>query len=73
MMRAPERLAVLLSTGFGIGYSPLIPGTLGCLLGLMNHLQQLSAERAGRQPPPPLQLDCRSCTICKFGQEETSR
>ncbi len=44
--------------------------TLGCLLGLMNHLQACSARRAGRELPPPLQLDCRTCTICKFGHQE---
>jgi len=41
--------------------------TLGCLLGLINHLQTRAAVRAGRALPPPLQLDCRSCTLCKFG------
>lgn len=28
------RLAIILSTGFGIGYSPLAPGTLGAALGV---------------------------------------
>ena len=41
--------------------------TLGCLLGLINHLQARAAVRVGRALPPPLQLDCRSCTLCKFG------
>jgi electron transport complex protein RnfE len=41
--------------------------TLGCLLGLMNHLQARAAVRSGKALPPPLQLDCRNCTICKFG------
>ena len=41
--------------------------TLGCLLGLINHLQARAAVRAGQALPPPLQLDCRSCTLCKFG------
>ncbi len=41
--------------------------TLGCLLGLINHLQARAAVRAGKALPPPLQLDCRSCTLCKFG------
>ncbi len=42
--------------------------TLGCLLALINHLQSRAAVRAGRELPPPLQLDCRHCTICKFGR-----
>ena len=41
--------------------------TLGCLLGLINHLQARAAVRAGQALPPPLQMDCRSCTLCKFG------
>ena len=41
--------------------------TLGCLLGLINHLQARAAVRSGKALPPPLQLDCRSCTLCKFG------
>ena len=42
--------------------------TLGCLLALINHLQSRAAVRAGRELPPPLQIDCRHCTICKFGR-----
>ena len=33
-MKLPHRLAVLLATGFGLGYSPFFPGTMGCLLGI---------------------------------------
>ncbi|MEI7880265.1 MAG: phosphatidylglycerophosphatase A [bacterium] len=29
-----KKMAVLLSTGFGLGYSPLFPGSVGCLLGI---------------------------------------
>lgn len=29
-----NKSAVLLATGFGLGYSPVIPGTIGCLLGI---------------------------------------
>jgi electron transport complex protein RnfE len=43
--------------------------TLGCLLGLMNHLQAAQARRAGQALPPPLQLDCRHCTICKLASD----
>jgi Na+-translocating ferredoxin:NAD+ oxidoreductase subunit E len=41
--------------------------TLGCLLGWINHLQTRAAVRAGKAVPPPLRLDCRSCTLCTFG------
>lgn len=29
-----RKLSILLSTGFGLGHSPVIPGTIGCLLGI---------------------------------------
>lgn len=38
--------------------------TLGCLLALMNHLQTRAAIKSGKELPPPLQLDCRTCSIC---------
>lgn len=43
--------------------------TLGFLLALMNHAQNLLAKRAGRAYPPPATLDCRHCMICKWGRE----
>jgi len=49
----------------------LAPGgfiALGSLLALMNHLQASAARRSGRQIPAPAHLDCRHCTICKFGE-----
>ena len=49
----------------------LAPGgfiALGMLLALMNHVQAAAARRGGRQIPPPAHLDCRHCTICKFGE-----
>jgi len=57
------------------GYEPmtlmiLAPGgfiALGSLLALMNHLQASSARRKGHALPAPAQLDCRHCTVCKFG------
>ena len=42
--------------------------TLGLLLALMNHLQTRAAVKSGRELPPPLHLDCRSCTICSLGK-----
>ncbi len=49
----------------------LAPGgfiLLGCLLALMNHLEAYAARKRGRAIPPPLNMDCRHCTLCKFGQ-----
>ena len=49
----------------------LAPGgfiALGCLLGLMNHIQATVAARDGKSFTPPQHLDCRHCTICKFGE-----
>ena len=40
---------------------------IGCMLALMNHMQARAARRSGRALPAPLALDCRHCTICKFG------
>ncbi len=48
----------------------LAPGgfiALGVLLALMNYIQAESAKRRGGAIPPPANLDCRHCTICKFG------
>jgi electron transport complex protein RnfE len=57
------------------GYQPVLlmilaPGgfiALGCLLALMNYVQALAAKHKGKTIPPPAALDCRHCTICKFG------
>ena len=57
------------------GFKPMVlmllaPGgfiALGCLLALMNYIQAQTAKRKGKMIPPPLQLDCRHCTICKWG------
>ena len=48
----------------------LAPGgfiALGCLLGMMNHIQTKIAQARGKTFTPPEHLDCRHCTICKFG------
>ena len=42
--------------------------TLGLLLALINHLQTRAAVKSGKTLPPPLHLDCRSCSICHFGK-----
>lgn len=43
--------------------------TLGCLLATINHMHNRAAIKAGRELPPPLQLDCRHCAVCTFGDE----
>lgn len=48
----------------------LAPGgfiMLGLLLAGMNHLSAWQARKAGKAIPLPASLDCRSCTICKWG------
>jgi len=58
------------------GYQPMIlmilaPGgfiALGCLLGLMNRIQDSLARRRGKAFTPPAHLDCRHCTLCKWGE-----
>ena len=37
---------------------------LGCLLALMNHVQNVRARRKGLPLPAPPALDCRSCVLC---------
>jgi electron transport complex protein RnfE len=58
------------------GYEPVLlmvlaPGgfiALGCLLGLMNHVQGTIAARCNKIFTPPQNLDCRHCVICKWGR-----
>ena len=38
---------------------------LGCLLALMNHIQNVRARRKGLPLPAPPALDCRTCVLCK--------
>ena len=38
---------------------------LGCLLALLNHVQNIRARRKGLPLPAPPALDCRSCVLCK--------
>lgn len=41
---------------------------LGCLLAVINHIAKRCAIKAGRELPEPLQIDCRSCSICRFAK-----
>jgi len=48
----------------------LAPGgfiALGVILAAMNSIQSAAAKRKGKTIPPPPAMDCRHCTICKFG------
>lgn len=47
--------------------------TLGLLLALMNHLSAMRAIKEGKELPPPLELDCRSCAVCKTRAHEGGR
>lgn len=58
------------------GYEPMIlmilaPGgfiALGMLLGLMNHIQNVTSLRRGGGFITPPNLDCRHCVMCKWGE-----
>jgi len=54
---APQTLLMILAPGGFI--------VLGCLLAAMNHLQARITLRAGRGYPPPAELDCRHCCLCR--------
>jgi Na+-translocating ferredoxin:NAD+ oxidoreductase subunit E len=42
--------------------------SLGLIIGFLNYIQELAARAKGAPAPMPLELDCRHCTICKFGK-----
>ena len=42
--------------------------SLGLIIGFINYIQELAARAKGAPAPMPLELDCRHCTICKFGK-----
>lgn len=42
--------------------------TLGMILAFINHLQAAAAHKKGGAAPLPLELDCRHCALCKFGE-----
>jgi len=58
------------------GFEPILimilaPGgfvTLGCILAAMNRINTVLARRQGRAYEPPLEMDCRHCVICKWGE-----
>jgi len=41
--------------------------SLGLIIGFINHIQALAARAKGGPAPLPLEMDCRHCNICKFG------
>ncbi len=42
--------------------------SLGLIIGFINHIQALAARAKGGPAPLPLEMDCRHCNICKFGE-----
>lgn len=42
--------------------------SLGLIIGFINHIQEMAAHFKGAPAPMPLEMDCRHCTICKFGE-----
>jgi electron transport complex protein RnfE len=59
---APESVSLILMILPAGGFI-----ALGLLLGLMNHVQACAARRKGEIFEPPPHLDCRHCTLCKWG------
>ena len=73
-MRTPGKLAVLLSTGFGLGHSPVIPGTIGCLLGIpLVWAIQESGRKLGCEIPfhivAAVVLSLLAIPICAAGEK----
>ena len=69
-----NKLAVWLSTGFGLGYSPIIPGTVGCLLGIpLVWAIQLTGQRLGHEVPFHIAaaalLSVMAIPICTAGEK----
>jgi len=69
-----KKLAILLSTGFGLGYSPLFPGSVGCLLGLpLVWIIQQTGHHLGREIPfhitVAVLLSLIAIPICHAGEK----
>ncbi len=69
-----KKIAVWLSTGFGLGYSPLIPGTVGGLLGIpLVWAIQLTGQRLGHEIPfhiaAAILLSLMAIPICTAGEK----
>ncbi|MEI8121003.1 MAG: phosphatidylglycerophosphatase A [bacterium] len=72
-MRITNKLAVLLSTGFGLGHSPIIPGTVGCLIGIpLFRAIQLTGQRMGCEIPfeigAAIILSLMAVPLCSAGE-----
>ena len=72
-MRLLNKLAVLLSTGFGLGHSPVIPGTVGCLIGIpLFRAIQLAGQGMGHEIPfeigAAVILSLMAVPICTAGE-----
>ena len=73
-MRPLHKLAVLLSTGFGLGHSPVVPGTVGCLIGIpLFRAIQLTGIRLGYEIPfeagAAVILSLMAIPICTAGEK----
>ncbi|MFO7936662.1 MAG: electron transport complex subunit E [Kiritimatiellia bacterium] len=42
--------------------------SLGLIIGFINYVQEMAARVKGAAAPLPIELDCRHCTVCKFGK-----
>lgn len=73
-----KKLMVLLSTGFGLGYSPWFPGSVGCLLGvpIVWAIQQTGAHLdmgLSFQVGVATCLSLLSIPICHVGENAAGR
>jgi phosphatidylglycerophosphatase A len=69
-----KRLTILLSTGFGLGHSPLFPGSVGCLLGIpLVWVIQYSGIQLGMEIPFHIMmavlLSLIAIPICHVGEK----
>lgn len=77
-MKVINRLAVLFSTGFGLGHSPVIPGTIGCLLGIpLAWATQTAGRRIGYEVAVEIAaaalLSLLAIPICEAGERAAGR
>ncbi len=69
-----KKLTILFSTGFGLGHSPLFPGSVGCLLGIpLVWLIQQTGMRLGIEIPfqilMAILLSLIAIPICHVGEK----
>ncbi len=69
-----KKLAITLSTGFGLGYSPFFPGSVGCLLGIpLVWIIQYAGRQLGLELPfhitVAVLLSLIAIPICHAGEK----